>query len=48
MHLDSAPLVQKFDEVYAGQLIGYMGNTGNVNSSTGSTDPGAGTHVDDK
>lgn len=45
MHLDSAPLVKKFDEVYAGQLIGYMGNTGNVSSSTGSTDPGAGTHL---
>ncbi len=45
MHLDSAPLVKKFDEVHAGDLIGYMGNTGNVSSSSGSTDPGAGTHL---
>ena len=45
MHLNSAPLVAKFEEVQAGQLIGYMGNTGNVGSSTGSTDPGAGTHL---
>lgn len=29
MHLNSMPLVNKFDEVQAGDLIGYMGNTGN-------------------
>lgn len=29
MHLNSMPLVNKFDKVNAGDLIGYMGNTGN-------------------
>lgn len=45
MHLDSTPLVNKFDEIHAGDLIGYMGNTGHVESETGSTAPGAGTHL---
>ncbi len=29
MHLNSAPLVSLYDHVHAGDLIGYMGNTGN-------------------
>lgn len=29
MHLNSAPLVSKFEDVSAGDLIGYMGSTGN-------------------
>lgn len=45
MHLNSAPLVKKFAEVHAGDLIGYMGNTGNVKSSSGSIASGAGTHL---
>ena len=44
MHLQSPALVSATDEVTAGQLIGYMGNTGNV-VPPASSGPGAGTHL---
>lgn len=45
MHLQSAPLISAYSKVYAGQLIGYMGNTGNVIPAPTTEAPGAGTHL---
>lgn len=45
MHLQSAPLVSAYHKVHAGQLIGYMGNTGNVIPTPTPKAPGAGTHL---
>ena len=45
MHLQSAPLVSAYQRVTAGQLIGYMGNTGNVSPAPTPSAPGAGTHL---
>ena len=45
MHMTSNILVTAGQQVTAGQLIGYMGNSGNVSPKPTSADPGAGTHL---
>ena len=45
MHMQSMPLVSEKQEVKAGQLLGYMGNTGNVYPKPTPDNPGAGTHL---
>ena len=45
MHMQAMPLVSEKQEVKAGQLLGYMGNTGNVYPEPTPENPGAGTHL---
>lgn len=45
MHLKSSALVQPYQFVRGGTLIGYMGNTGNVIPAPTPSAPGAGTHL---